>query len=124
MQAIVRWLPARYGVLSADILVDGSTSGTRARPPCVGVFVPDVFVPALQERPPILGEAKTPLDLETARSVRQLAEFLSWCRPFPGATVVLAVPWDMVPRGRNLLRHLRTRAQAPQVNIEVLENLW
>lgn len=107
VEHLVATVEERYS-LHTDLVVfaDHHRFG-RDRPPTIGVFTPDLFAVRVPSTFHVIGEAKTPGDLETDRSHRQLAAFLDHLALYPGSTLILAVPWITAPRARYILKRLR-----------------
>jgi hypothetical protein len=89
------------------------------RPPNIGGFQPDLFASDVPSTFRILGEAKTPYDLETDRSRRQLMAFFDHLALYPGSRLYLAVPFLTAPRARYILKSVR-RPEHDGVTADVL----
>lgn len=89
------------------------------RPPTIGGFMPDVFASDVPATFRVIGEAKTPSDLETERSRRQILAFLDHLALYEGSTFYLAVPYFTAPRARFVLKSAR-RAEHDAVATEIL----
>lgn len=103
------------------ILADHRAFGDD-RPPQIGGFTPDVFASDVPETFRVLGEAKTPGDLESERSFRQIAAFLDHLSLRAPSTFYLAVPWLFVPRAQYLIRSLR-REEHAGVCVQVIADI-
>lgn len=89
------------------------------RPPTIGGYTPDVFASDVPATFRVVGEAKTPSDLETERSRRQIIAFLDHLVLYKGSTLYLAVPYFAAPRARAILKLLR-RTEHDAVATEIL----
>ena len=107
----------------SQIRVDDGKVETGVRPPVIEGHVPDLFALLPESRGVIVGEAKTPSDLETERSVRQIEGFLRYCSGWPESCVVLAVPWTHEPTARRLLAVLKRREGLESVDSMVMRQL-
>lgn len=67
-------------------------STTGSRPWSIRGFTPDVIAGDLPETFQVLGEAKTPGDLESERSLRQLSAFIGHLSDHPCGFLYVAVP--------------------------------
>jgi hypothetical protein len=107
VERLITAVEERYS-LHADLMVfaDHHSFG-RDRPPTIGVFTPDLFASRVPSTFHVIGEAKTPSDLESDRSHRQLEAFLDHLALYPGSALILAVPWTTAPRARHILKRLR-----------------
>ena len=108
------------------MMIDHPDSTMTARPPKIGGFIPDVYVPCATRSGLIIAEAKTGRDLETKHSLEQFNAFLGRCSEIEGAMFVLAVPWDMVRLAEAIIRQLVNRVDAEgahKVTTKVLEKL-
>lgn len=93
--------PAR-GLL---LLADHHRFGIN-RPRTIDGFIPDLFASDLPTTFEIVGEAKTPSDMDTPRSRRQLQAFLDYLRIRPGSVFLLAVPPYVRPRAKAVLQDI------------------
>ena len=109
-----RHRPPRGLVVFADHHSFGSD-----RPPIIGGFTPDVFASDLPVTFRVVGEAKTPAELEAERSRRKLLSFLDHLALYPCSTFYLAVPILSAPRARALLRSMQ-RPEHQAATLEVL----
>jgi hypothetical protein len=89
------------------------------RPPQIGGYCPDVFASDLPTTFHVIGEAKTPNDLQTPGSHRQILAFLDHLSLYPGSTFYLAVPWFSGAKARSIVQSLRGVDHA-QVATEVM----
>lgn len=89
------------------------------RPLPISGFTPDVFASDVPATFRVVGEAKTPADLETERSRRQLLAFLDHLALYSGSAFYLAVPFPSAPRARALLRSVQM-PEHQAVAVEVL----
>ena len=119
VEALIRTVESRHqpprGLL---IFADHHRFGTD-RPPTIGGFTPDLLASDLPETFRVVGEAKTPADLETERSRRQVLAFLDHLALYAGSVFYLAVPILSAPRARSLLCSVR-HSDHLTVIIEVL----
>jgi len=90
------------------------------RPFQIGGFTPDVYACTVPDAVRIVGEAKTPGDLESERSARQLAAFADHLALYENSLLLIAVPWRAAPAARSLARQLRTPERAAlQIEVHV-----
>lgn len=102
-------------VIYADLPAFG-----RDRPPYIGGFIPDVFAIDVPETVRIIAEAKTPIDLETQRSHRQITAFLRHLSSFPHGILLLTVPWPYTARAHNLLSAWGKDTGCASVSVQVI----
>ncbi|RWN59372.1 hypothetical protein [Mesorhizobium sp.] len=91
------------------------------RPSSIDRYTPDLFASDLPVTFEVIGEAKTPLDLETPRSTRQIAAFLDYLALRPNSSFYLSVPPFAIPRSRIILDRL-IRPEHAKVKILVIDN--
>lgn len=94
----------------------------RDRPRAIGRYVPDVFAIDTPETCRIIGEAKTPIDCETQRSLDQIEAFLAHLARFPNASFYLAVPLFYRSRAESLLSCAVINTTATNVSVHVIGN--
>jgi hypothetical protein len=78
-----------------------------SRPSRIGGHTPDLYAHDVPVTFRIIGEAKTTNDLDTDRSVRQMAAFFDHLALYPGSSFYLAVPWFAVARAEQVVRAIR-----------------
>jgi hypothetical protein len=113
----IRHCPPRGLLLLADHHKFG-----KDRPPTIDRYTPDLFASDLPVTFEVLGEAKTPLDLETARSARQIGAFLDYLSVRPRSTFYLAVPPFAAARARHIVKGI-VRPEHSGVLIEVIDGV-
>jgi hypothetical protein len=120
VEALAAEIMARHaGLYSLTLFLD-LPAYRRDRPRATGGFVPDVFAVDVPETCRIIGEAKTPLDLETDRSRTQIEAFLTHLSRFPNPNFYLAVPLLYKNRAESLLGCAATAASAASVRVHVI----
>lgn len=124
MQLLQDWVAtAHFNGDSGNILVDSAESNRYSKPPTVCGFVPDLYARKDTVSGIIIGEAKTPGDLENNHTRAQLAAFLKKCAEETGSLLVLATPWYSERTAKALLRHVQRRTDMNHVDAVVLEQL-
>ncbi len=99
---------------------DGSPS---RRPPQIGGYVPDVYVPPMGTRGIIIGEAETSRSLERPDTLLQIRAFMSACGILDGSILVLAVPWDRARLAMSILRQIKTGGCGQHVQTQIVEKI-
>ena len=112
-----RHKPPRGLLLLAD-----HRSFSSNRPFCIGRYTPDLFASDLPATFEVLGEAKTPSDLETERSARQISAFLDHLALRPGSSFYLSVPPYARARAHAVLNRL-IQPEHWSVHIEVFDGV-
>ena len=107
------------GLYSLTLFID-LPAFRKDRPQSISGFVPDVFAVDTPETCRIVGEAKTPLDLETARSRHQIEAFLAHLSRFPNANFYLSVPLLYRNRAESLIGYAVENASAMGVRVDVI----
>ena len=98
----------------ADQYLEGDTgcllndsAGTQINNRCyeINEFIPDVIACTLKNPEKIIiGEAKTPKDLETRHTLMQLLAFIRYCaQKNNGTMLIIAVPWYYHRRARQIV---------------------
>jgi hypothetical protein len=124
VQLLQDWVAAAYfSGDSGPILVDSPDSNTYSKPPAICGFIPDLYARRDPVGGVIIGEAKTPSDLENYHTRAQLAAFLTKCAEDAGSVLVLATPWHSERTAKAVLRHVQRRMDMNNVNAIVLEQL-
>ncbi len=105
------------------ILVDNPDNLSNARPPHIGGFIPDIYVPHSPGKMLIIGEAKTAHDLENKHSLEQIQQFLVRCSEVKNSYFILAVPWHMVGLARAIIKYIVEKIDAIHVKFMILDKL-
>ena len=106
-----------------QILLDDQEWPTSARPYTVNGHTPDLYARNHATGLLVIGEAKTPHDLETKRTAMQLRSFLSRCSEESHSVFILAVRWYMTASALNLIRLTKRRHRLHSVPSVVINEL-
>ena len=107
VRSIITHLELCLDPINEIMVRDDSLQPIRGeRPPRIGNFVPDVYASDVPTTRTVIGEAKTPKDLETDHSRQQIAAFLDHLAHTPNGLFILAVPPSLKPRARWLVKEL------------------
>lgn len=124
VQLLQDWVAAAYfSGDSGPILVDSGDSNRHSKPPTICGFVPDLYARRDLVGGIIIGEAKTPSDLENYHTRAQLAAFLGKCAEDASSVLVVATPWHSERIAKAVLRHVQRHTDLDDVNAIVLEQL-
>lgn len=93
------------------------------KPPKIGNFRPDVYAIDAPLTRTVVGEAKTVGDLESGHTREQIKAFLRFLRFQSNSVFILAVPWQINIRARNLLESIQIEAGASMVDTIVIDNI-
>ena len=108
---------------NGQVFVDDGDCSTGPRPPSVFGHRPDVYGLLIGSTGVIVGEAKTPADLETHRSLEQLSAYLRYCAVRPGSRLIVAVPWTHEASARSLLAAIKRTNGTEHVQTIVMRQL-
>lgn len=89
------------------------------KPPRIGGFTPDIYAFDTPLTLTIIGEAKTPQDLETDHSRSQLKAFIEYLIGQPRGVFILAVNFTRTPAARRVLSTVRRQVGRPDPNLEI-----
>lgn len=121
VRAIANWVKENCSAdESAKLLIDLPETPATSKPPVVGGFIPDAYI---KHTKPILGEAKTSLDIETQHSREQYTAYLKHLKMFENSILVMAVPWHCIPQTRSLIAKIQKTYDAVQVKIIFIDKL-
>lgn len=107
---LARAVRDRHDAPGIVVLADHQDYGPN-RPWQIEGFVPDVLANDLHTGFEAIGEAKTPADLETERSLRQIKAFLRHLALRPGSRFYLGVRWGYEARAQLVLSSLLARSE-------------
>ncbi len=108
---------------SAAVFVDDGDTSTGPPPPTILGHRPDVYALLPGTTGVIVGEAKTPSDLETRRSQDQLSAYLRYCAGQRDSRLVVAVPWTHEASARVLLSVIKKNIGTEFVQTNVMSHL-
>lgn len=124
VRAIIDWLQVQHpDARTISVSADCIFCEHLPNPPLLDGFIPDVYAVGIVEARTIIGEAKTPRDLETPRSRGQLEAFLSHLRECQNAQLVIATPWSSVNSAKAIVRSITKRRHIDDVDVVFLEPL-
>ena len=106
---------------NVSLYVDTSAIKSRALPPRIGGYVPDIFARDVPQTRTLIGEAKTRQDLETERSHQQLHAFLEYLCHTPNGIFVLCVPTIARATARVLLNEINVSLPGNETITVVLD---
>jgi hypothetical protein len=89
-------------------------------PPIIGSNRPDVFARDLTSSQLIIGEAKTPNDIDNQHSFDQLASFFDYLRGHSQGEFWMGVPWLNAGTAMRVCTHIRKKADAQHIPVRVL----
>lgn len=90
-------------------------------PQLLGSFRPDLYARSIISNRELLGEAKTPRDLETLRSRRQLEAFINSASKNKGMAIILATRWDCVRNANSLIKKICNDLKVPFPHYAILD---
>ncbi len=123
VSSLVKWIAdAHFGGDMGHILVDSPDRDARTKPPRVGDAFPDAYA-TLPSGGVVIGEAKTPRDMQTEHTEVQLRSYLHACSLSPDSVFVFGVPWEYAATAHNLLKLLKRKENIPHVKTVVLDYL-
>ena len=124
VEALSFWISK--SLLNGDdglMFIDRSDRKSFEKPPKIGRYIPDVYVPSVPKHQMIIGEVKTSNDLEKKHSINQIYEFISKCDEVENSIFILAVPWYVVPLARSIINEIVRNSNAINVEIKIIEKL-
>jgi hypothetical protein len=114
--AILRWIDGRFGAhRGLCVLADLPARQAGDRPWRLGAFVPDVVARTSPPSFTLVGEAKLPADLATARSRLQLASFVEYLTLMEQPLLVVATPPIVAATARTIVRRIQRELRAEKV---------
>lgn len=124
VQIIIDYIMREHAEVTALGIVDDLSSVIGAeKPNRIDGFVPDVYAFDAPRTTTIIGEAKTKEDLETERSKKQIAAFLSHLHYQDTGIFIMAVPWQVKRRAQTIVSILQKAAGAASVRTVTLDDL-
>ena len=121
---LIAWIAKEYlGGNAAGVLWDSASAQRGTVPPPICGYRPDAYVIAPRDGQLVLGEAKSPWDLENRHTIAQFLAFLTHCRTHGNAVLALAVPWHCVPLTSNMVQHLKQKHGLEAVEVAIIRDL-
>lgn len=124
VQQLVAWIQIhRASERDGVLFVDDPSRAAAEKPPTVLGYTPDVYWKALTGCSVLIGEAKAAYDVETRHSRRQFASFVSHLSTVEEGTLLIAVPWHVVPQAKSLIRAIQRDTGSTAVQVIFLDYL-
>ena len=105
------------------VLTDTKGLKARPQPPSIEGYVPDVYAIRSDRPAVVIGEAKTPGDLENSHTEAQLTAFLKRCAQQERSVFILAVHWPVERLAKSFLSQLQAREGLSHVDVVVLSEI-
>lgn len=108
VQQLVSWIETHCSNKQRGLLfVDDPSQVAADKPPRILGYLPDVYWKTPEGRSVLIGEAKSAYDVESRHSRKQFASFFSHLRSVEEGTLLIAVPWHVVPQAKSLIRAIQ-----------------
>ena len=121
MASLARAVEKRFA--GTRVVTDFQNAPGDEVPPRVNEYQPDVFAGSASQGILILGEAKTPHDIDSGRSLGQLAAFIRHLEQVSEGTLILSVPGHCGDLAKTTLRVLHTELRVMNTRLEVFDQL-
>jgi len=87
-------------------------------------FIPDYYGEINNpSRDKIVGEAKTPRDLQSKHSKQQIIEFMLYCNKYKGSKFILIVPYQYKAFAKNFIKYLMKENKIDSISAQVISNI-
>jgi capsular polysaccharide biosynthesis protein len=123
VKEIETWILENYNSSIIRIQVDDSFSNSSSRPPNIGGHIPDIYADSINKTKLLIGEAKTPGDLDNQRTVDQLTSYIKFLNKNGGGIVIIATQWSHANRAKSIAKKIVKYHQIQNVTIVVLDQL-
>jgi len=124
VQQLLHWIEAHdFNKQSSLIYVDDPSRVAADKPPRILGYLPDVYWKTFGGQSALIGEAKSAYDVESRHSRKQFASFLSHLRSIEEGTLLIAVPWHVVPQAKSLIRAIQRDTDSITVRTIFIEYL-
>lgn len=119
---IIEWIRQQHPKVPVEsVFIDHDTEAFGRRPPTIEGHVPDIYV--FHDGLTIVGEAKTPADVESRHSRSQYNAFLTYLSRQPNSSFVFAAPWHVINAGASLVTATKRKVGADSVKTVYLRRL-
>lgn len=105
-----------------SISVDCSFATSYPHPPRISGHIPDVYAKKIIGQTVIIGEAKTPIDLESPRTKEQLTAFIKYLDKYQNSIIVLAARWSSINSAKSIVRSIFRRHQITNVTAHYIDS--
>jgi hypothetical protein len=117
---IIDLVGKRYGELYAlTIRHDLPQLIGSEKPPRIGIYTPDLYAFDTPRTVTIIGEAKTPLDLESEHSRSQLKTFIAYLVGQSRGVFILSVTLTRTAAARRVLSNILRQIGGPISHVEI-----
>gem|GEM_PF-2578923 len=121
MKEILRFVVSEYGA-NFSIRADCAFNTCYLYPPKIDGHIPDVYAAALIDERIVIGEAKTPIDLESPRTQEQLTAFINFLDKHQGSTFILATQWGSINSAKSIVRSIFRRNNITNVAARYIDS--
>ena len=90
------------------VLYSDIGGGVENSPQMVNGYIPDIIASDVPSTFQVIGEARTPRDLNSNRSRKQILAFLDFLSLYPKSYFYLAIPTFSLPNANRLLNEITT----------------
>ena len=124
VQHLVSWVEAHCRSEQDSLLfVDDPSRAATDKPPSICGYMPDVYWKTRRGHSVLIGEAKSAYDVESRHSRKQFASFIAHLSSVEKGTLLIAVPWHVVPQAKSLIRVIQRDTGSITVRTIFLEYL-
>lgn len=124
VEQLISWVEAHC---SRDrdslVFVDDPSRTAADKPPSIFGYLPDIYWKTRCGHSVLIGEAKSAYDVESRHSRRQFASFLTHLSSVEKGTLLIAVPWHVVPQAKSLIRVIQRDTESIAVQTIFLDYL-
>ena len=118
---IVHWIERNHGDKNYRLFVDRVDVLGASKPKKIGGYVPDVLCNLPAGGRAIIGEAKTPGDLEGRHTLLQLEAFMKHLAADGGGLLIVSTTWASSNSAKAILRRVRCELDATKVGTLVID---
>jgi hypothetical protein len=121
---IIDWVRNEYSSNPAMLLFHDKPGAPKDQKPYrINGFVPDVYAVDAPTTTTIIGEAKTPSDLETKHTISQIKGFLNLLVYREKPVFVISTPLNAMPSAKRLLMDVLESLPANNLQVIMLDEL-
>ena len=120
---LVAWIVTNYATQRPCILTDRVGVLGESRPTSIDGFIPDVYCTLSANNFIIIGDAKTPNDLKSIHTRRQLRAFMRHLSIIGGGQLIVSTQWICTNSVKTILRRLQFVEQISSVTTAVVDEV-
>ncbi len=123
VEMAVNWVERNCINYNPQLLVDNIDMLGASKPFAIRGYIPDIYCRFSSSQYLIVGDAKTPRDLDTKHSKLQMEAFISHISTQGNGLFLIATTWATTNRAKSILKRIKQSLTANSVEVLVINEV-